>query len=132
MRATCLIHHIFLNVIVLLISRTSSLYNSLQSVYSALLGLFPDTLRLSSTSSMHSTKSGKKTTQQTKLWLSILQLYDFRVCKKQAAINFINLLTILMDFYAIIPGRYTGRICPVGRKRSSIYPARKLTSSTRL
>jgi len=72
MRATCLILHIFLNVIVLLIARTSSLYNSLQStVDSALFGLFPDTLRLFPTSSMHNTKFGKNTTQQTKLWLSV-------------------------------------------------------------
>jgi hypothetical protein len=64
MRATCLIHHIFLNVIVLLIS----LYNSLQStVDPALLGLFPDILRLFPTSSMHNTKFDKNTTQQTKL-----------------------------------------------------------------
>jgi hypothetical protein len=41
------------------------------------------------------------------------------------AVSFINLLTLLTDFYAIIPGRYTGRIYPVGRKKSSIYPAQK-------
>jgi len=35
-----------------------------------------------------------------------------------------------MDFYALIPGRYTGRIYPVGRKRSSIYPARKAEFNT--
>ena len=131
MRATCLIHHTFLNVTnitFVAIIHFSPVYCYFRPPWAVLrhtpsLSYFFQCKTPSLARIQHSSPN---------CGFLYCRLYDCRVCKQQAAIIFINLLAVLMDYHAIIAGGYTGRVYPVERKRSKVYLARKAQSSTRL